>query len=85
MTLRNHNAIQRSILAESEPFFAEVFESRSGLTHAERHLADMDPARRAQLEAEWEEWTDPVIEARKHLLSLSPERRAQLDAPVEYV
>lgn len=66
--------------------FAEQLAADRARLHAERHLAAMEPLRRAMLEAEWREGeasvaatNDPVGEAQRHLASLSPERRAELE------
>lgn len=54
MTLRNHNAIMRSIDAERTGYDGWA---PMGLAarQARQHLESMNPERRAQLEAEWEQ------------------------------
>ena len=54
MTLRNFNAIQRSIDAERTEYDGWAPNGRA-VRQARAHLASLPPERRAKLEKEWEQ------------------------------
>lgn len=58
----------------------QIIESaRANRIKAKRHLARMDPERRAELDAEWTPYLSNLEDARQTLADMPAERRAQLE------